>query len=517
MRLRFASILAGVAAMGLTASSALAFTHTPTFSQNGWDQVTVDGSPLTWSALAAPDGPNAGNIAPPTVVRNPLTGVYNMYYYDSTPTTLPLDSHGSLTIEQFAHATSTDGVHYTKDTTALNYTATPQWIDHGSTGLSDGFPDAPGVSSLVASWVPDGNGGGNITLTTWSSFNSAYGSYSGHIGVTLVAANGHDLQQEGNLWPNSGGLGSIYNFWEGNYGIAGDGVYGPDSVSGVGLTRGPNFQPSPTNEPHTIGTGTTANDEPTVNSAQDGTDPTRQGGWYANGPRDTSASGSGLANFWHTKGKVRQGTDASSNQWMELYYSTLGLSSFSSPNSWGTAQEIRYRESSDAAGVNNDGTWGGADGWVNITPSSIGVNGLGTLTANYYAPDVTSEASGYRRLFFASQDPTTGDPIFVTKVENPGVGDVNGDGVVDVSDLALVGAQWGTAGGSPNADVSGDGTVDVSDLAIVGANWANDYRVSSTGGSSLSSTANVTSVPLPSALGAALGLMGLTVIRRRRA
>ena len=42
---------------------------------------------------------------------------------------------------------------------------------------------------------------------------------------------------------------------------------------------------------------------------------------------------------------------------------------------------------------------------------------------------------------------------------------------MDVSDLAIVGAQWGTDG--PDADLNEDGTVDVGDLAIVGSNWTN--------------------------------------------
>ncbi|MAE62255.1 MAG: hypothetical protein CMJ49_12980 [Planctomycetaceae bacterium] len=73
-----------------------------------------------------------------------------------------------------------------------------------------------------------------------------------------------------------------------------------------------------------------------------------------------------------------------------------------------------------------------------------------------------------------------GEPIFDVSAHsllmnsyNPG--DVNDDGVVDVGDLAVVGAQWGGPGGTPNGDVApllgGDGVVDVADLAMVGANW----------------------------------------------
>ena len=47
-------------------------------------------------------------------------------------------------------------------------------------------------------------------------------------------------------------------------------------------------------------------------------------------------------------------------------------------------------------------------------------------------------------------------------------GDLNGDGVVDASDLSLLLAQWGTAG---DADIDGDGVVGGSDLALLLANW----------------------------------------------
>ena len=47
--------------------------------------------------------------------------------------------------------------------------------------------------------------------------------------------------------------------------------------------------------------------------------------------------------------------------------------------------------------------------------------------------------------------------------------DINGDGIVDVSDLLIVIGYWGTAD-SP-ADVNDDGIVDVSDLLIVIGNW----------------------------------------------
>ena len=50
------------------------------------------------------------------------------------------------------------------------------------------------------------------------------------------------------------------------------------------------------------------------------------------------------------------------------------------------------------------------------------------------------------------------------------LGDVDGDGLVDFSDLVGVLAAWGTA--DPVADLNGDGTVDFTDLLAVLAGWS---------------------------------------------
>jgi len=47
--------------------------------------------------------------------------------------------------------------------------------------------------------------------------------------------------------------------------------------------------------------------------------------------------------------------------------------------------------------------------------------------------------------------------------------DLNGDGTVDASDLAILLGAWG--GSDPAADINGDGTVDASDLAVLLGSW----------------------------------------------
>jgi hypothetical protein len=55
--------------------------------------------------------------------------------------------------------------------------------------------------------------------------------------------------------------------------------------------------------------------------------------------------------------------------------------------------------------------------------------------------------------------------------EPPCDADIDRNGVVDATDLAMVLSQWGISGGSPSADVTGDGMVEGKDLAIVVSAW----------------------------------------------
>lgn len=58
--------------------------------------------------------------------------------------------------------------------------------------------------------------------------------------------------------------------------------------------------------------------------------------------------------------------------------------------------------------------------------------------------------------------------LCVTVPEPPCIGDLNGDGVVNGADLAILAAGWGGAG---LGDLNGNGIVDGSDLAILLAAW----------------------------------------------
>lgn len=92
--------------------------------------------------------------------------------------------------------------------------------------------------------------------------------------------------------------------------------------------------------------------------------------------------------------------------------------------------------------------------------------------ADFVAPTATV------RLRFRAQDlgqpslvEAAIDDLEISAVECPAdlVGDVNGDGIVNATDLAFLLGQWGASG---SADLDGDGVVGASDLAILLGAWS---------------------------------------------
>ena len=98
------------------------------------------------------------------------------------------------------------------------------------------------------------------------------------------------------------------------------------------------------------------------------------------------------------------------------------------------------------------------------------------------------------------------DPInipFCGVIERPAIlGDINGDAKIDVGDLGILAAYYGTAQNTQwsMGDMNGDGKVDVGDLGILAANYGYNY--------------NVTAVPEPLSL--LLLALGGVIIRRRK-
>ena len=59
------------------------------------------------------------------------------------------------------------------------------------------------------------------------------------------------------------------------------------------------------------------------------------------------------------------------------------------------------------------------------------------------------------------------------------IGDVNGDGIVDIYDITLAGNAFGTSIGEPEynerADINHNGTVDIYDLILIGLHFGESY------------------------------------------
>lgn len=111
-----------------------------------------------------------------------------------------------------------------------------------------------------------------------------------------------------------------------------------------------------------------------------------------------------------------------------------------------------------------------------VTTGGVSIGGLSEpAAANYVAIAADGGHLAYRNEHLL--DPSSGDPapevnleIFLaTLPEPPPPGDLNGDGLVDESDLAICLGAWGSD--DPIADLSGDGTVDLVDVSILLGSW----------------------------------------------
>jgi len=94
------------------------------------------------------------------------------------------------------------------------------------------------------------------------------------------------------------------------------------------------------------------------------------------------------------------------------------------------------------------------------------INGLGNFSEQVAFAYTHEYGSGrvYYQATYTPLDPPTRIP-----------GDINGDGKVDLTDLAILAQAYGSTPGSPrwnpNADILGDGKVDLADLTMLALHW----------------------------------------------
>ena len=98
-------------------------------------------------------------------------------------------------------------------------------------------------------------------------------------------------------------------------------------------------------------------------------------------------------------------------------------------------------------------------------------DGDGKYTASY---DKFTKSGEYYIIVHAENSDGTSDPVR-TIVVVQGKWDINGDGRVDISDLVLVGSNFGKNGANIKGDVNSDGMVGINDLILVGKHFGEIY------------------------------------------
>jgi len=99
----------------------------------------------------------------------------------------------------------------------------------------------------------------------------------------------------------------------------------------------------------------------------------------------------------------------------------------------------------------------------------------------YFHRHSSDNAGGFFELWMINADGTgltqlnagTGSNEYPQAIPTNIPGDINGDGTVDVKDLAILAAHFRQTGDASQGDLDGSGTIDITDFSILALHWSN--------------------------------------------
>ncbi|MCC6682938.1 MAG: PEP-CTERM sorting domain-containing protein [Phycisphaeraceae bacterium] len=170
---------------------------------------------------------------------------------------------------------------------------------------------------------------------------------------------------------------------------------------------------------------------------------------------------------------------------------------------------IRFTTESEGEATNAFYAWGNADSINELTIGNSGSGAANNSLVINSPRDFTIDIA-WIKIYQGVTDRS--EPLTIASTTHPG--DANGDGMVNLADLQILGDNWqSTTATWAEADFTGDSTVNLADLQIIGDNWGYGTSPDIT----LDEAIELAGVTIPEPTGVVLlGLSGALLINRRK-